>query len=59
MKFYILFKMSYLLNMVKVGWHGNNVDVHKWNPNLSDFRYRRVNVDVSRSTLPNMSTSNC
>ena len=29
-----------------------NVDVHKWDPNVSDFRYRNINCHVSNSTSP-------
>ena len=29
-----------------------NVDVHKWDPNVDDFRYCHVNVHVSNSALP-------
>ena len=33
-----------------------NVVVHKWDPNLSDFRYHNVNCHVSHSALSNIST---
>ena len=35
-----------------------NVDVHKWDPNLDDFRYSHVNFHVSHSALPNIATPN-
>ena len=35
-----------------------NVDVHKWDPNLGDFMYRLVNFHVCHSALPNVSTPN-